>query len=44
MNYIPSDIVLASITNNQLYPREYPELSMFSSVEINFFLENMCVN
>ena len=27
-----------------LHMREYPDLSLFTSVELNFILENMCVN
>ena len=44
MNNIPrEDLVLISVINDLLHMREYLDLSVFSSVELNFFLENVCV-
>ena len=45
MNNIPHvDIVLASIITDLLHMREYPESLTFSSIELNFLLEIVCVN
>ena len=45
MNNIPhEDFVNTSVINDLLHMREYPDLSLFTSVELNSILENMCVN
>ena len=45
MNNIPhEDFVNTFVINDLLHMREYPDLSLFTSVELNSILENMCVN
>ena len=45
MNDIPhEDFVNTSVISDLLHMREYPDLSLFTSVKLNSILENMCVN
>ena len=45
MNNIPhEDLVITSVINDLLHMGEYPDLSVFPSVELNSLLEKMCVN
>ena len=45
MKNIPhEDFVNTSVINDLLYMREYTHLLLFTSVEINSIMENMCVN
>ena len=43
-NISREDLVITSVINDQLHMREYPDLSLFSLVELNSLLENVCVN
>ena len=45
MHNIPhEDIVITFVINELLHMKEYPDLSVFSSVELTSLLVNVCVN
>ena len=45
MNNIPhEDFVNTSVIKDLIHMREFPDLSLFTSVELSSILENICVN